>query len=136
MFDKRELLIPHKQMVIENGTVKARFGRNGIDKVCIEFAPGQFVNQQIGSNDSIEQAEIPLIPPRTIAPCTETRSRVIGKSKLLELHLLMQESTLLTVCFVLMMRKTAIQPILMRRKIHNSLQKHLLTLLLYIQVLN
>ena len=32
------------------------------------------------------------------------------------------ESTLLTVCFVLMMRKTAIQPILMRRKIHNSLQ--------------
>ena len=30
----------------------------------------------------------------------------------------------------------AIQPILMRRKIHNSLQKHLLTLLLYIQVLN
>jgi hypothetical protein len=54
-------------------------------------------------------------------------------AKLLELHLLMQESTLLTVCFVLMMRKTAIQPILMRRKIHNSLQKHLLTLLLYIQ---
>ena len=80
MFDKRELLIPHKQMVIENGTVKARFGRNGIDKVCIEVAPGQFVNQQIGSNDPIEQAEIPLIPPRTIAPCTETRSRVIGKS--------------------------------------------------------
>ena len=78
-FDERELLIAHKQIVIEKSSEETGLCLQRFHETIVKGAGIKFVNQYVGGDYSVVDAEVPLIPPRAIAPLSERRCRVVGE---------------------------------------------------------